>query len=202
MSKLAHKPHPNRAGRNPMKRRQWLEGLALAALGAAWNAARAQGGVAVTGAVRSIAVLDVELVDDQNNPHTKAAQDVRLRNASLQLRQELAERRLYAVVDAVPSQALQERLRAQQEFLYRCDDCAAQVGALLQADLVMTPWVQKVSELILNFNVQIYDTKAGKVIFSKSVDMRGNEDQSWLRAVRYLVRDMAEKRERNPRYGL
>ncbi|MEO7338269.1 MAG: DUF2380 domain-containing protein, partial [Caldimonas sp.] len=62
--------------------------------------------------------------------------------------------------------------------------------------------VQKVSELILNVNVQIYDVKAQKVVFTKSVDMRGNEDESWMRAVRYLVRDMAEKRERNPRYGL
>ena len=30
--------------------------------------------------------------------------------------------------------------------------------------------------------------------------MRGNEDLSWTRAVHYLVRDMAEKRERNLRY--
>ena len=61
--------------------------------------------------------------------------------------------------------------------------------------------MQKVSELILNFNVQIHDVPAGKVIFSKSVDMRGNEDESWRRAVRYLVRDMAEKRAVNPAYG-
>lgn len=56
-------------------------------------------------------------------------------------------------------------------------------------------------ELILNLNVQIYDVKAQKVVFSKSVDMRGNNDVSWRRAVPYLVRDMAEKRERNPSYG-
>ena len=39
--------------------------------------------------------------------------------------------------------------------LYRCDDCAEQVGTQLGVELVMTPWVQKVSELILNLNVQI-----------------------------------------------
>jgi len=150
----------------------------------------------------SLAVLDFELLDDQNNPATKAAQVVRLHNATLQLRQELQARRLYDVMDSSPSRDLQDKLRSQQEFIYRCDDCAAQIGVVLGADLVMTPWVQKVSELILNLNVQIYDVKAGKVIFSKSVDMRGNQDQSWSRAVRYLVRDMAEKRDRNPRYGL
>ena len=151
--------------------------------------------------LRSIAVLQIELLDDQNNPATKAAQEVRLRDALLQLREELRARGLYRVVDPGPAQALQEKLRAQQEFFYRCDDCAAQVGQQLGVDLVMTPWVQKVSELILNFNVQIFDVRAGKPIFSKSVDMRGNEDESWKRAVRYLVRDMAEKRSINPGYG-
>jgi Protein of unknown function (DUF2380) len=43
--------------------------------------------------------------------------------------------------------------------------------------------------------------RAGKVIFSKSVDMRGNADESWTRAVRHLVRDMAEKRSNNPGYA-
>ena len=152
--------------------------------------------------LRSIAVLQVELLDEQNNPATKAAQEVRLRDALLQLREELRARGLYRVVDpGAAAQGLQESLRAQQEFFYRCDDCAVQVGQQLGVDLVMTPWVQKVSELILNFNVQIVDVAAGKVIFSKSVDMRGNADESWTRAVRYLVRDMAEKRSINPRYG-
>jgi hypothetical protein len=153
-------------------------------------------------ALRSLVVLEFELVDEQNNPLTKAAQEVRLRNAGLQLQQELAERRLYRVVDPAPTAQLQRDLRLQQEYLYRCDDCAAQVGQLANVDLVMQTWVQKVSELILNLNVQIYDVSSGKVVFTKSVDMRGNDDVSWNRAVRFLVRDMAEKRERNPKYGL
>ncbi len=161
----------------------------------------AQPAVAPATSVRSLAVLDFELVDDQNNPLTKAAQVVRLRQATVQLRQELSDRRLYGVVDPAPAQALLEKLQNQQEFIYRCDDCAAQIGKRLGVDLVMTPWVQKVSELILNVNVQIYDVKADKVLFSKSVDMRGNDDVSWMRAVRFLVRDMAEKRERNPKYA-
>jgi hypothetical protein len=173
-----------------------------AALFCGWRRAFAQTAPPASApGLRSIAVLQIELIDDQNNPATKAAQEVRLRDALLQLREELRARGLYRVVDPGPTQALQEKLRAQQEFFYRCDDCATQVGRQLGVDLVMTPWVQKVSELILNVNVQIFDVPAGKVIFSKSVDMRGNEDESWRRAVRYLVRDMAEKRSINPGYG-
>ena len=195
-----------------MHRRTWLGVACAAALGTGGWSAHAQTGNATAGnatagnatasAQSSLAVLDFELVDDQNNPLTKAAQEVRLRNVTQQLQQELAQRQLYRVVDPAPSQALQRQLREQQEFLYRCDDCAEQVGRLLGVDLVMATWVQKVSELILNLNVQILDVKAQKVVFSKSVDMRGNDDVTWARAVRYLVRDMAEKRERNPKYGL
>ena len=179
-----------------MDRRSWLQGVIACGLAVGWRSAKAQ-----AGALRSLAVLDFELVDDQNNPLTKAAQVVRLRNATAQLQRELAEQSLYRIVDPAPSQALQGRLREQQEFLYRCDDCAAQVGKLMNVDLVMVTWVQKVSELILNLNVQILDVKTEQVVFTKSVDMRGNDDVSWVRAVHFLVRDMAEKRARNPRYG-
>jgi Protein of unknown function (DUF2380) len=184
-----------------MHRRRWLEATGAATLGAAWRTTHAQTNPAAHSLLRSLAVLEFELVDEQNNPLTKAAQELRLANATLQLRRELTERQLYRVVEVSASQDLQQKLRAQQEFMYRCDDCAQQIGTLLGVELVMTPWVQKVSELILNLNVQIVEVKTAKPMFSKSVDMRGNEDVSWSRAVRYLVRDMAEKREINPRYG-
>jgi len=194
-----------------MNRRSWTKSAGAAALfisiGMAGLAVQAQVQVPVPAdnpapaALRSLAVLDFELVDEQNNPLTKAAQVVRLRTVSQQLRQELAERQLYRVVETSPSLELQGKLRAQQEFLYRCDDCAEQVGRLLGADLVMATWVQKVSELILNMNLQVYDVKAQKVVFSKSVDIRGNDDLSWTRGVRFLVRDMSDKRARNKNYG-
>ena len=185
-----------------MHRKIWLRAACALAFGFAWLPSLAQTDLAANGStLRSLAVIDFELVDDQNNPLTKAAQEVRLRSATAQLQRELSERKLYRVVDPAPSQELQRKLRDKQEFLYRCDDCAEQVGVLLGVDLAMVAWVQKVSELILNVNVQIYDVKAQKVVFTKSVDMRGNDDVSWTRAVHYLVRDMVEKRERNPKYG-
>ena len=190
-----------------MNRRDWVRTAYAAATSIALFPMLAQGqtqpqasGVAL-GNLRSLAVLDFELVDEQNNPLTKAAQVVRLRTVSQQLRQELAERQLYRVVETLPSQELQRKLQAQQEFLYRCDDCAEQVGRLLGADLVMATWVQKVSELILNMNLQVYDVKAQKVVFTKSVDIRGNDDLSWTRGIRFLVRDMSDKRARNKNYG-
>ena len=185
-----------------MNRRSWIETVGAGVLGVAWLPASAQQPKTATSAdLPRLAVVDFELVDDQNNPAAQQAQEVRLRDATAQLQRELAQQKLYEVVDPEPSAALQRKLRSSQAFLYRCDDCAEQVGKLLGVDLVMLTWVQKVSELILNLNVQIYDVKARKVVLTKSVDMRGNTDTSWTRAVHYLVRDMAERRERNPAYG-
>lgn len=184
-----------------MDRRSWLFAAGTAALGGAGRSALAIPASAAPSELRSLAVLDFELVDDQHNPLTQAAQLIRLRNATLQLQRELAQQHLYRVVDPAPAQQLLRHLRSQQEYMYRCDDCAEQVGRLLGVDLVMATWVQKVSELILNLNVQILDVKTQKLVLVKSVDMRGNTDESWTRAVHYLVRDMAEKRALNPRYA-
>ena len=54
-------------------------------------------------------------------------------------------------------------------------------------------WVQKVSNLILNINLEIKDVATGATRLTKSVDIRGNTDTSWRRGISYLVRDMREK---------
>lgn len=185
-----------------MDRRHWLmDTAALCVLAGPGRAARAQTQTQTGRELPTLVVLDFELVDDQDNPLTKAAQVIRLQRATAQLQQELAQRQLYRVIDPEASAVRQRQLREQQAYLYRCDDCAAQIGQLTGADLVMSTWVQKVSELILNLNVQVHDGRTGQVRLSKSVDLRGNEDESWRRAVRYLVRDMAQRRERQPGYG-
>lgn len=182
-----------------MERRFLFACLGSALLTASFSV-RAQAGAPAD--LPSIAVLNFELVDDNHNPATKEATRARLVRATAQLQEELSSRGLYRVVDAGPSQDLQTKLRSQQAFLYRCDDCAYQVGKLLGTDLVMTTWVQKVSELILNMNIEIHDVKAKKVALSKSIDMRSNDDVSWNRGVTYLVRSMAEKRAKDPKYGM
>ncbi|WP_119154350.1 DUF3280 domain-containing protein [Caldimonas tepidiphila] len=153
-------------------------------------------------AQRSLAVLDFDLIEEHPNPAGHAALRRRLLAAHAQLQQELRERELYRVLDLAPAQELLGSLRGQQEHLHRCNGCAQQLGQRLGAELVMATWVQKVSELILNINLEIHEVTTERVVLTKSVDLRGNTDQSWQRGIRYLVRDIAEKRERNPAYGL
>jgi len=49
--------------------------------------------------------------------------------------------------------------------------------------------VQKVSNLILNINVYIEDAQSGRMEFIRSVDIRGNTDESWRRGLDYLLRN-------------
>jgi hypothetical protein len=57
--------------------------------------------------------------------------------------------------------------------------------------------VQKVSNLILNINIQIEDAATGAVLLNKSVDLHGNTDETWSRGVSYIVRSMVEKGQGN-----
>jgi hypothetical protein len=49
--------------------------------------------------------------------------------------------------------------------------------------------VQKVSNLILNINVYMRDAESGRMTFARSVDIRGNTDESWQRGLDYLLRN-------------
>jgi hypothetical protein len=109
-----------------------------------------------------------------------------------QLRREFEEHRLYGVLDNAPAAEIIRSYRTGQS-LYNCNGCELDIAAKLDADRVLTAWVQKVSNLILNLNIEIKNVANGEVVLKKSVDIRGNTDQSWSRGVSYLVRDMVEK---------
>ena len=70
-----------------------------------------------------------------------------------------------------------------------CGGCEADYGRALGADLVAWIRVQKVSNLILNMNVYIADVNSGRMLLTKSVDLRGNTDDSWARSLAYIVKN-------------
>ena len=149
----------------------------------------------------TLAVLGFDLVDDHPDPARAELLRPRFAAIKTQLEKGLHERGLYRVVDAAAAQDLINIQRASNEFLYRCNDCLADVGKRLDTRLVAVGWVQRVSELILNINVSVLDSQTGVEILSKSVDLRGNTDETWMRGVNFMLRDWAERRTRNPGYG-
>jgi Protein of unknown function (DUF2380) len=68
-----------------------------------------------------------------------------------------------------------------------CNGCELPLARQLGADFAAVGWVQKVSNLILNVNLQIRDVATGRLVQSGSVDIRGNTDESWRRGTVYLL---------------
>ena len=142
------------------------------------------------------AVFDFELIDtslqgEVAGPNT--GEHDRLMRAGQQLRRELAESGKFQVLDIAPVS-----VAAHGSNLQACGGCDVQLALKLGADLAMTGVVQKVSALILNINIYVRDTQSGQLIASMSVDLRGNTDESWSRAMNYLLRN----RLLAPNYGV
>lgn len=76
------------------------------------------------------------------------------------------------------------------------------MGRAVGTKYVVAGWVQKVSNLILNINIELREVASDRVVLNKSVDIRGNNDRAWEHGMRFLLRDFAEKRAADPDYGL
>lgn len=158
--------------------------------------------VAEPKALTPLAMIGFELIEENPDPPREADQARRLVMIEQQFGQAIVAKGLYTPVDMQPAQALIENLRKQQEFLYRCESCQLEIGKTLNTRLVASGWVQKVSNLILNVNLQVRDVETNRIVLTRSVDMRGNDDISWSRALDYLLRAVAERRVSDAGYGL
>src|SRR5439155_944610 len=67
-------------------------------------------------------------------------------------------------------------------------------GSAPGAERIARCWVQKVSNLILNINIEVRNAATDETVYVKSVDIRGNTDETWLRGVRRLVDNIEERR--------
>jgi hypothetical protein len=146
--------------------------------------------------LKTLAILGFDLLDDQAERAPATVEYRRLQDIADQLRDEFVRNGLYRVVDLAPASDLIEKHRTRTP-LHACNGCELEIARAVSADRVLVGWVQKVSNLILNINIRVEDVATGDVLLTKSVDLRGNTDQTWSRGVSYLVRDMVEKRQGN-----
>ena len=144
-------------------------------------------GGAAFAAERTVAVFDFELIDTSlegatNGP--RADEQARLASVSERLRQRLTESGQFRLVDITPVAG-----EARASNLQACGNCDARLAKKLGAEIVITGTVQKVSNLILNMNIYVRDADNGRSLAAMSADFRGNTDESWSRAVDWLVRN-------------
>lgn len=70
-----------------------------------------------------------------------------------------------------------------------CNFCDVLMARKLGADYALVGEVQKVSNLILSMNLVVRDAPEGQYAKGMSVDIRGNTDDSWLRGMRYIIKN-------------
>lgn len=170
----------------------WLASLALAL----------PTSVSAQPADATLAVLDFDLIEEHVEPGQAADMRRRVLRMEEMLAQGLAERGLYRVVELGEARTRLAELRRQQEHMHRCGACQVEMGRAVGTKYVVAGWVQKVSNLILNINIELREVASDRVVLNKSVDIRGNNDRAWEHGMRFLLRDFAEKRAANPDYGL
>ena len=137
-------------------------------------------------AEKSVAVFDFELVDTSLEGATNGPridEQDRIFWLGENLRKRLSDTGRFEII-TVPAD-----VRSRAGKLQNCNGCEIKLARELGAKLAITGWVQKVSNLILNLNVAVLDADSGLVVASASVDMRGNTQESWARALDYIVRN-------------
>ena len=149
---------------------------------AAFMAAVAISAAPALAAPEKAAVFDFQLANLAQLPPT-AADKARLPHLSDMLRQLLIESGRYQMVSTAPVRA-----KAQSEDLRSCGGCADDYARKVGAQVAITGQIQKVSNLILNINVYIKDLDSKAPERAYSVDIRGDNEESFDHGIKYLVK--------------
>ncbi|HVI29191.1 DUF3280 domain-containing protein [Hansschlegelia sp.] len=133
------------------------------------------------------AVFKFELVDtslEGEMDGVRADQTQRLARTADQVRDALQSAGI-ELVDVAPA----DGELADVKSLRDCKPCAQKAAARLGADFAVIGYVQKVSNLILNINLEVVDAKTGQIVRGGSTDIRGNTNEMWAHGVKVLLRD-------------
>jgi Protein of unknown function (DUF2380) len=131
-----------------------------------------------------VAFLGFQLINTSLEA-TTPAEDQRIRMLDDLFRQELDASGRFKIVPISSDLGLE--IAASPE-ISNCNGCQRDWARRVGADWAAWGTVQKVSNLILNINVYMEDARTGTPQFVKSVDIRGNSDESWRRGLDYLLR--------------
>ena len=135
---------------------------------------------------RSIAFLGVHFQNDNAGLEpTTDAERARMKKVEDLFKSDMTATQKLRFVD-VPAD-MQERI-ARGQTIGSCSGCEIDYGKELNAQLVAWIDIQKVSNLILNLNVYIADVSTGQFVFKRSVDIRGNTDESWIRSLTFMMK--------------
>jgi hypothetical protein len=136
------------------------------------------------GSQTRVAFFGFQLINTSPQP-TTLEETERIRMLDDMFQQKLDASGRFKIV-SIPSN-VRDKIDAGPE-ISNCNGCERDFAVEAGADWAAWGTVQKVSNLILNINVYMEDARANKMEFVKSVDIRGNTDESWQRGLDYMLR--------------
>jgi hypothetical protein len=134
--------------------------------------------------VPNVAFIGFQLINTSLEP-TSPAEDHRIKMLDQLFQERLAKSGKFKLVPIPPD--MQERIAVGPE-ISGCNGCERDYAKSIGANWAAWGTVQKVSNLILNINLYMEDAPSGKLEFVKSVDIRGNTDESWRHGLDYMLR--------------
>jgi hypothetical protein len=134
--------------------------------------------------IPSVAFFGFQLINTSLEP-TTPVEASRIKMLDDLFRQKLGSSGRFKIVPIPPD--TQQRIAAGPE-ISGCNGCERDYAKSIGANWVAWGTVQKVSNLILNINVYMEEAASGKLEFVKSVDIRGNTDESWRQGLDYMLR--------------
>jgi hypothetical protein len=107
----------------------------------------------------------------------------RLKLITDDLRRRIREDGRYALVGSDALAAEAEKLGP----IHKCNGCEDDIAKRAGAGLVLVATVEKLSDLLFNFNLYLRDVSEQKLKSVMSTTIQGSTDEAWLRGVRYLA---------------
>ena len=134
-----------------------------------------------------LAVFEIEL-DDFSAGGPLAGESLeetaRLQRMTALVRDLLAQSGLFDIIDGSAS----TDQRVKDHWLRKCNGCDADIALALGANLSFVCFFRKISVMEQSLDIRIRDANTGRLAHASQADLRGETDQSWSRALKFLIK--------------
>lgn len=171
-----------------------IASIAAVALGVLMTGSGVIQGAQTPSSPTSLAILPFGFLDTSGEPRNQEVEHkARLGAMSDRLHAQMKAHGYYRIVD-LPAAAIES-----------CPDrdsgCILAQARRAGADLVLTGTVHKVSSLILQMGVGVFDVATGARVYSRNLSFRGDNDEAWRHATSFLLQEIEKdppKKVREP----
>ena len=146
---------------------------------------------AITQKPMRVVVMPYKLLGNIDQKKLDSEHLQRLQFADKTLRSGLEETRLFELVDEKASKEFSNKVDTAISN-NACNRCETALAKDLNAKQIVVPWVYRLSQLVLTMHFVILDADTGKTVLKKSLDFRGDNDQSWQRAIQFFVKTVGD----------